>query len=727
MYESFFGLNEKPFSLLPDPSFFYLSKIHREALTLVEYGLYSQSGFTVLTGEVGSGKTTLMRYLLHRLEDDLTIGLISNTHESLGQIMDWVCAAFELNVPPGSKLEQHQAFVDFLLSQYAKGKKTLLIIDEAQNLGLERLEEIRLLSNINADKDLVLQLLLLGQPQLRQQLRRPELEQFVQRVSASYHLGRLTSEETYRYIRHRLETAGGSKEIFTADACHAAFHYSKGIPRIINLICETALVFSYGAGEHLVTGQAIDNLIKSDASNLLFAVDAEDRVPLTEEAIQEFIRSVGVIAAETAGPQDQKANEPDPTADQEPEGERQAPAPRIDRHRDPSAADSPRIEPPRSEEPQPPRRPDASGFADINAKPERSFHSVANRADEAAIPPMDLTQESASTRDELIRYGHLPKRKRTKELVAITAGLCLGFALVLWSALRGYQEPPPQHLDSSAIESEGPGDTTKPPSPPVQREEPARPDPAQAPLAENPSRNRSEQPEAIRVTTNEEPSRPPAPQLPAERSTEAASSIQETTEAAASRPLSDVRTAVAEPEPEPEPEPHQDGMSEIAEAISAMGLNVETLAPDRIRSNFADRIQFGSGSAELDERAKSLLRDFAALAKDRNDLEVLVTAHTDSLGSRTINQSLSELRAAKVADVLIAAGLDPDRVRHAGKGEDQLLVDPGQERTRGPWVNRRIEIDLIEKAPDPRPIAPESDREGSLLPDQLPGKDIGQI
>ena len=284
MYESFFELREKPFSLLPDPGFLFMSRQHQQALTLLEYGLMNQAGFIILTGEIGSGKTTLMRHLIGRLDPSFTVGLISNTHQSLGELMDWVCMAFDIRGEQATKLEKYQAFIDFLVGTYAKGGRVLLIVDEAQNLGVEKLEELRLLSNINAGKDLVLQLMLLGQPQLRDLLTDPSLEQFAQRVTASYHIGPLDPTETESYIRHRIFVAGGTREIFTHDACLAVHHYSKGVPRLINLICDTALVYAYGADERLLTGASIDEFVASHTPSLMIPVDLDrgGRAPLSK-------------------------------------------------------------------------------------------------------------------------------------------------------------------------------------------------------------------------------------------------------------------------------------------------------------------------------------------------------------------------------------------------------------------------------------------------------------
>ncbi len=245
MYESFFGFREKPFSLLPDPGFLYPSKKHSMALTMLQYGLMNQAGITVITGEVGSGKTTLIRKLLSEIDDDISTGLISNTHESFGDLLQWVSMAFDLDYKGKDKIALYDAFANYVIDEYAKSKRTVLIIDEAQNLSPSVLEELRMLSNINADKDQVMQLILVGQPELRETLQRQDLRQFAQRVSADYHLSPLLLSEAIAYIQHRLKVAGGNEDIFEVDACKIIWKYSGGIPRLINTICDTALVYAY--------------------------------------------------------------------------------------------------------------------------------------------------------------------------------------------------------------------------------------------------------------------------------------------------------------------------------------------------------------------------------------------------------------------------------------------------------------------------------------------------
>jgi general secretion pathway protein A len=215
MYRAFYKLSEKPFTRLPDPGFLYMSEKHRMAATLLEYGLMNQAGFTVISGDIGAGKTTLIRHLLDNMDRDHTVGLISNTHHSFGELLQWILLAFNLEHAGMTKVEMYQRFVDFIIDEYAHNRSTVLIVDEAQNMSAETLEELRMLSNVNADKDQALQVILVGQNELRDTLRRPDLVQFAQRISVDYHLQPLSEDETAHYIRHRLKVAGGRPDIFT--------------------------------------------------------------------------------------------------------------------------------------------------------------------------------------------------------------------------------------------------------------------------------------------------------------------------------------------------------------------------------------------------------------------------------------------------------------------------------------------------------------------------------
>ncbi len=262
MYEAFYGLTDKPFSMLPDPGFLYLSKQHQTALSLLEYALVNQAGFCVVTGEPGAGKTTLLRKLLEIVEDNIAVGMITNTHKSFGDLLDWVLSAFNIHESGLDKVQQNQKFTDFLLDQFARGKSALLIVDEAQNIKAETLEELRMLSNVNSEKDQLLQIILAGQPALKETLRQPELMQFAQRIGVDYHLDKLDAQETCNYIQHRLVTAGATDDVFTPSACLRIHEYSGGTPRLINLICDTAMVYGFADQMRRIDASAIDEMVR---------------------------------------------------------------------------------------------------------------------------------------------------------------------------------------------------------------------------------------------------------------------------------------------------------------------------------------------------------------------------------------------------------------------------------------------------------------------------------
>jgi len=261
VYEAFYGLTEKPFSLLPDPAFLYLGRHHSMAFSMLEYGMLNRAGFTVITGDIGCGKTTLIRHLLNQLDDGVNVGLISNTHEQIDELLRWVLMSFGLDYKASMKIELFDVFTKFLIDQFAKGRRTILIVDEAQNLKANALEELRMLSNINADKDLLLQLVLVGQPALRSLLRQPELAQFAQRVLVDFHIKPLSGKETVQYIHHRVKIAGRDRPLFTLGACGLIFKTSGGVPRIINILCDTALVYAFAEALRKVNENIVEKVI----------------------------------------------------------------------------------------------------------------------------------------------------------------------------------------------------------------------------------------------------------------------------------------------------------------------------------------------------------------------------------------------------------------------------------------------------------------------------------
>jgi general secretion pathway protein A len=262
MYEGYYGLREKPFSILPDPDLIYWGTNHRLAFAMLEFGIMNNAGFTVITGEIGCGKTTILRYLLRNLDDRIAVGLISNTAKGKAELLQWVMMSLDQPFE-GSYVALFQRLQQFLKNQYSRGGHTVLIVDEAQNLGVEALEELRMLSNINADKHQYLQIILIGQPQLKDLLRSPELVQFAQRVSSDFHLKPLSPNEVANYISYRLKAAGSSSELFSEEACQAIAHASQGIPRTINILCDTALVYGFATSARTITRELVALVIEN--------------------------------------------------------------------------------------------------------------------------------------------------------------------------------------------------------------------------------------------------------------------------------------------------------------------------------------------------------------------------------------------------------------------------------------------------------------------------------
>ncbi len=249
MYEAFYGLSEPPFRLTPDPHFLYLSAQHREALGHLLYGLREGSGFVAVTGEIGTGKTTLLRTLLRDLEPDTRAAYLFNPALSDVELLQTINGEFGLPNGSTSKRELIDALNGFLLQQKLAGRRAVVIVDEAQNLPPSTLEQLRLLSNLETETDKLLQIVLVGQPELRVVLRRPELAQLNQRITVRWHLEPLDRHETARYVRHRLRVAGGAAATaaFSAGALRAIHRYAGGVPRLINIAAHRALLAGYTA------------------------------------------------------------------------------------------------------------------------------------------------------------------------------------------------------------------------------------------------------------------------------------------------------------------------------------------------------------------------------------------------------------------------------------------------------------------------------------------------
>jgi len=275
MYRQYFGFAEAPFSIAPDPHFLYLSQRHQEALAHLLYGVSGDGGFVLLTGEVGSGKTTICRCLLEQVPEHCDIAYIFNPRLTVEELLSTICAEIGIEHPAGNT--SVKVYIDaintYLLDAHAKGRHTVLIIDEAQNLSGDVLEQMRLLTNLETNQRKLLQIILIGQPELATLLARHELRQLSQRIIARYHLAPLSKPEVAAYVRHRLEVAGGKPQLIPETLMGRLYRLSGGVPRIINVLCDRALLGAYAQGKDRVDAatlaQAAREVLPAPASPLL--------------------------------------------------------------------------------------------------------------------------------------------------------------------------------------------------------------------------------------------------------------------------------------------------------------------------------------------------------------------------------------------------------------------------------------------------------------------------
>lgn len=276
IYSACFGLTERPFSLLPDPDFIFWSKAHLQAYTMLEYGVLTRAPITLITGEVGAGKTTLLYQFLKSVGKDVKIGLISNAHGDRGELLRWVLMALGQSAPSDATyVDLFAAFQAHLIDEYARGQRVILIFDEAQNLSPESLEELRMFTNINSNKDELLQLVLVGQPELRDIIRRPEMRQFAQRVASSFHLRAMDKKTVRKYIAYRLKVAGALRNFFSPAATDLIYEVTNGVPRLVNQLCDLAMVYASVRGGKSVSRHTVALVLDDGA---FFAASLPDQV-----------------------------------------------------------------------------------------------------------------------------------------------------------------------------------------------------------------------------------------------------------------------------------------------------------------------------------------------------------------------------------------------------------------------------------------------------------------
>jgi general secretion pathway protein A len=277
IYTAHFGLAERPFSLVPDPEFIYWSPAHRRAFAILEYGVLTRAPITLITGGVGTGKTTLLHHMIRSVGQDVRLGLVSNAHGDRGELLRWVLLALAQPAgPQETYVDLFGRFQQYLIAEYAAGRRVILIFDEAQNLSRESLEELRMFTNINSGKDELLQLVLVGQPELRDIVRRPDLTQFAQRVAAAFHLEAMDRPTLHAYVHHRLKVAGGAADLFSPSAIDTIHDRTGGIPRLVNQLCDFSMVYAYTKDEMQVTDATVQQVLDD---GVFFAALPAGRLP----------------------------------------------------------------------------------------------------------------------------------------------------------------------------------------------------------------------------------------------------------------------------------------------------------------------------------------------------------------------------------------------------------------------------------------------------------------
>lgn len=259
----FFEMRERPFKLLPDPELILWTRQHTAAYETLKYGLESRAPITLLTGDIGAGKTILLRKLMEEATEDLVVGLVSNVIGDKDELLHWILNGLGVRVnSDASYVTLFQSLQDVLIEHYAAGRRVVLIFDEAQNIRNSGLEELRMLTNINSGQDELVQLVLIGQPELRDAIMRPELRQFMQRVAANYHLKPLDIDDTAAYVVHLLKAGGGTGQEFRAETFSVIYHATKGVPRLINQLCDFAMVRAAAAEEYPIGRETIRNILR---------------------------------------------------------------------------------------------------------------------------------------------------------------------------------------------------------------------------------------------------------------------------------------------------------------------------------------------------------------------------------------------------------------------------------------------------------------------------------
>ncbi len=678
MYESYYGFSEKPFQVAPNPKYLYFSSKHQNALIHIEYGITEGDGFILLTGEIGTGKTLLIKKLLSGIASNLEVAVIFSTNLNAGNLVNLVLNEFEIPGRFQDKAFALDALFQFLVAKFNENKRVILIIDEAQNLPVDALEEVRMMSNIQSDTQNLIQIVLVGQPELKKILANPALAALTQRIAWHYHLGPLSRAETTQYITYRLNVAGRKDELFAADALDLIYQASGGIPRTINILCENLLVYGFADEVSLIERPLVEKVlmdrsaITTPSSPFMEKPSfgptvAERQVNGLMERIWLLEKKISKLTGCTPRETVEKSAEDQihySTTPQLPPAVRTRPSTLAQAAEERSVED----QVPRSSAPQPPPAARARSLTvaqarvyamdNISSLPTPHRHSTIAKSP-PEVAPAPRVPAPRPTISPAVRFGWL----------ALTL---LGIIFTVWLIMNHTSEQPQQPWRTPPME-----------------ESPNLPsDQATAPVASTvspPTNDVSAAADASAPENTSPPNSSPMPSETAPRGEKAQPPAE-----AAGNPNARSVAGIAD-KADPADRQLNTALSEVAEQLRSQ-LQLEKLR-SQLQLDKKIVIHFGDNSNELQPESLPTLTALADLLSSRPDARVAIQGYTDSSGVDGGIQKFGEFRANMVKSFLVARGIKAEKI------ETYALDSPrpplSNDTESGKRFNRRVEIEVI--------------------------------
>ena len=695
MYEKYYGFNDKPFQVAPNPKYLYLSSKHQNALTHLEYGITEGDGFILLTGEIGTGKTLLIKKLLSGITSNLEVAVIFSTNLNAGNLVNLVLNEFEIPGRFQDKAYALDALFQFLVAKFNENKRVILIIDEAQNLPVDALEEVRMMSNIQSDTNSLIQIVLVGQPELKKILATPALAALTQRIAWHYHLGPLSRAETAQYIAYRLRVAGRERELFAVDALDLIYHASGGFPRTINILCESLLVYGF-ADEVSLIERALVEKVLMDRSAITTPSSPPIEKPsfaptVTERKVNGVMERISLLEKKISKLSDSTPREAEEKSAEDQIPYNATPQPLPSARTRPStvtqAAEEKSVEHqiPTSPAPQPPPA--------TRARPSTIAQAVVyamNNISNLPTPPRPATITKSPREVPPAPYRPLAEEKSLSE-VALTprvpgprpttspavrlgwlALTLLSVIFTVWLIIRQTNEQPQQPRHTLLMEESPSLPSDKATAPVTSTVSPPTSDvsaTADAPAPVNTSTPKTT-PMSSTTAPRDENAQPPAK--------------------SAEKPAAPSVSAIMD-KADPASPPHAYPLSKVAEVLRSQ-LQLEKLR-SQLQLGKKIVIHFGDDSNELQPETLPTLTALADLLSSQPDARVVIQGFTDSSGIEGGIQKFGEFRANMVKSFLVARGIKTDKI------ETYALDSPrpplSNDTESGKRSNRRVEIEVI--------------------------------